>query len=70
VGSLNYLTSKNPEKATATGLLNSSIGISAFLGPILGGVFMSFVMDYRSLMLFSGIVALLGVIVFKIGDRN
>jgi len=70
VGSLNYLTAKNPEKATATGLLNSSIGISAFLGPILGGVFMSFIPDYRYLMVFSGVVALMGVIVFKIGERG
>ncbi|AGB04470.1 arabinose efflux permease family protein [Aciduliprofundum sp. MAR08-339] len=70
VGSLNYLTSRNPEKATATGLLNSSIGISAFIGPLLGGAFMSFVANYRYLMLFSATVSLFGVIIFKIGERG
>lgn len=70
VGSLNYLTSRNSEKATATGLLNSSIGISAFLGPLLGGAFMSFVTNYRYLMLFSSVVAFIGVMIFKIGERS
>ncbi len=70
VGSLNYLTSKNREKATATGLLNSSIGISAFIGPLLGGAFMSFVHEYRYLMIFSFIIAFMGVIVFKFGEKN
>ncbi len=70
VGSLNYLTARNPEKATATGLLNSSIGIAAFLGPLLGGVFMSFVPNYRYLMLFSMMIAFLGVLVFKVGEKS
>ncbi len=64
VGSLKYLTDRNPEKATATGLLNSSIGISAFLGPLLGGVFMEFFPNFRYLMLFSFSVAFLGVLLF------
>jgi len=70
VGSLNYLTTKNREKATATGLLNSSIGIAAFLGPILGGIFMSFVSDYRYLMVFSFVIASLGAIIFKMGEKS
>ena len=70
VGSLNYLTTKNREKATATGLLNSSIGIGAFLGPILGGVFMSIVNQYRYLMIFSFVIAFLGAIIFKIGEKR
>ena len=70
VGSLNYLTTKNREKATATGLLNSSIGIAAFLGPIIGGIFMSFVAQYRYLMVFSFVIAFLGAIIFKIGEKR
>jgi len=64
VGSLNYLTSRNRERATATGLLNSSIGISAFLGPLMGGAFMTFFPDYTYLMLFSSFLAFTGVLVF------
>ena len=70
VGSLNYLTTKNREKATVTGLLNSSIGIAAFLGPILGGIFMSFVNQYRYLMVFSFVIAFLGAIIFKMGEKR
>ncbi len=70
VGSLNYLTSRNREKATATGLLNSSIGISAFLGPIIGGVFMTFLPHYSYLMLFSSILAFVGVLIFVLGESH
>ncbi len=68
VGSLNYLTSRNPEKATATGLLNSAIGISAFMGPLLGGAFMTFLPNYRYLMIFSFIVAFSGMLIFRFGE--
>ncbi len=64
VGSLRYLTSRNKEKATATGLLNSSIGISAFLGPLLGGAFMALIPGYRYLMLLSATLAFAGVFLF------
>ncbi len=68
VGSLNYLTSRNPEKATATGLLNSAIGISAFMGPLIGGAFMTFMPNFRYLMLFSFLVAFMGMLIFKLGE--
>ncbi len=37
VGSLKYIMEINIEKATASGLLNSTIGISAIAGPLIGG---------------------------------
>ncbi len=64
VGSLRYLTGRNPEKATATGLLNSSIGISAFLGPLIGGAFMHFFHQFRALMLFSFLLSSLATLLF------
>ena len=70
VGSLRYLTDRNPEKATATGLLNSSIGISAFLGPLIGGVFMHFFSHYRSLMLFSFLLSSIAIVIFFIPHRK
>jgi len=70
VGSLNYLTSRNPEKATATGLLNSAIGISAFLGPLLGGAFMTLLPNYRHLMIFSFLVAFSGMLIFRFGEKR
>lgn len=81
VGSLRYLTDRNPEKATATGLLNSSIGISAFLGPIIGGaylyeikassgIFLSYFGLYRSLMILSFILSFVGFILFFATHRR
>jgi MFS family permease len=37
-GSLRYVLEKNEEKATASGLLSSTMSISGIVGPVLGGV--------------------------------
>ncbi len=70
VGSLRYLTDNNREKATATGLLNSSIGISAFLGPLIGGALMHFLPTFRALMLLSFFLSSLGVILFSFASKK
>ena len=64
VGSLKFLTEQNPEKATATGLLNSIIGISAATGPFLGGVVMLAFNSYTSLMLTSFAISAAGIALF------
>jgi MFS family permease len=38
VGSLRYVMDRNQEKATASGILSSTMSISGVIGPILGGV--------------------------------
>ncbi|MGQ9587751.1 MAG: MFS transporter [Thermoplasmata archaeon] len=38
VGSLRYVMDRNKEKATATGILSSTMSISGIVGPVLGGV--------------------------------
>ena len=38
VGSLRYVMDKNKEKATASGVLSSTMSISGIIGPIIGGV--------------------------------
>lgn len=67
VGSLKYLTERNREKATATGLLNSTISISAAVGPFLGGMVMQFFNSYFSLMLFSFGISAVGIAIFALG---
>jgi len=37
VGSLKFIMEKNVEKATATGLLGSTLGVSSIIGPLIGG---------------------------------
>lgn len=38
VGSLRYVMDKNKEKATASGLLSSTMSISGMVGPVMGGI--------------------------------
>jgi len=38
VGSLRYVMDKNQEKATASGVLSSTMSISGIIGPVIGGV--------------------------------
>jgi MFS family permease len=38
VGSLRYVMDKNKEKATASGLLSSTMSISGIVGPVMGGI--------------------------------
>ncbi len=64
VGSLKFLTEKNVEKATATGLLNSTIAISAALGPFVGGAIMEIFQSYRFLMISSFVISSLGIFLF------
>ncbi len=78
VGSLKFLTERNLEKATATGLLNSTIALSAALGPFVGGAVMSIFQSYQILMIFSFFISGIGLLIFvwrwgkeeKKGGRN
>jgi MFS family permease len=38
MGSVKYLLENNVEQATANGILNSMIGLSGIIGPLVGGV--------------------------------
>ena len=70
VGSLKFLTDKNVEKATATGLLNSTIAISAAIGPFIGGIVMQTFNSYQSLMLASFLISSAGIPLFFIKCRE
>ncbi len=64
VGTLKYLTEHNKEKATATGLLNSVIGISAAIGPFMGGAIMYVTNSYFDLMISAFLISFVGVLLF------
>lgn len=63
VGSLKELTERNRERATATGLLNSTISLSAIIGPMLGGISAT-AFGYRANVMISALMCLSGFIVF------
>jgi MFS family permease len=59
VGSLSYLLKKNPEHGTVSGLLYSTIYLSAGIGPFVGGI-VSQVWGFKALMFVSSVFSLLG----------
>jgi MFS family permease len=69
IGALLLLLRNNEEKATATGLLFSTINISAAVGPVLGGLAVQF-WDYDSLMYIAAGTSLLGLGVTLAGNRT
>ncbi len=68
VGSIKYLMERNDEKGTASGLLQSSLSISAIIGALVGGMIV-FALGYHGAMYIATILAVLGLIVFMIGNR-
>lgn len=70
VGALKYLTENNREKATSTGLLNSTISISAAVGPFLGGLVMHFFQSYFILMITSFMISSFGILIFHAGIKK
>lgn len=67
VGSLKSLLTRNLERATASGLLNSTIMLSGIIGPLLAGVITSFE-SYRVAMLFSAFLCLVSLVFEEKGD--
>ncbi|MEO0155742.1 MAG: MFS transporter [candidate division WOR-3 bacterium] len=57
LGSIKYLLKNNLEQATASGFLNSVVGLSGIVGPLLGGVIAIF--GIRVLLFTSAILSLL-----------
>jgi len=64
VGALRYLTGRNEEKATVTGILDSILSLSAIIGPILATIILSFG-DYRLSMYVATLLALASFSTFK-----
>ncbi len=65
VGSLNYLTKRNIEKATSVGILTSIISISGALGPFVGGL-LSEVIGHKGVMYFASVMPVAGYLISKI----
>ena len=63
VGSLKFVMEKNIEKATSSGLLNSTMSLSAIIGPIMGGA-LSLYYGYKSTMYFAFVLTVIGLTVF------
>ena len=66
VGSLRTMMIKNRERATAAGLLNSSMSLSALVGPILALIMIGILpkMPYTSPMILAGLISFLSFAYF------
>lgn len=64
VGALRYVCERNDEKATASGMLDSVLNLSALIGPILATILLS-LGNYRAGMYVASLLALISFFVFN-----
>jgi len=69
VGSLLYLTRRNVEKATCTGMLSSVISLAAVAGAIIGGT-ISELFGFRATIYTAATLAATGFCLFRTGTRK
>jgi DHA1 family quinolone resistance protein-like MFS transporter len=70
VGSLKYVTERNEERSTASGLLQSSLSISGVFGPIYAAILFLFWASYIPIILFAALMSILGLFIFHFSNRN
>jgi MFS family permease len=63
VGSLKYVTERNPEKATSTGWLQGMISMAGIIGPAIGGI-LDMEVGYRWTMIIAMILSIIGLMIF------
>jgi MFS family permease len=70
VGSLKYVTERNPEKATSTGWLQGMISMAGIIGPTIGGI-LDMGIGYRWTMIIAMILSIVGLVIFLMSkDRT
>ena len=70
VGALKYVTERNTERATASGLLQSMLSISGVLGPIYAAFLFSFGGNYYTIIGFAAIMAFVSFVIFLFTNRT
>jgi MFS family permease len=70
VGALKYVTERNEEKSTASGLLSSTMSLSMVIGPIIAAILYSIWPSYTPIMIFAAIMSALGFIIFHASTRG
>lgn len=69
-GSIRYLSIKNREMGTSTGMLQSAISLSNTTGPILGGVLSQVTGTYAAPLAFATAASLAGAVIFLVFERR
>lgn len=68
VGSLAWVMERNVERATSTGLLQSSMSLSNVIGPLVGGL-VAHAAGYQGVMLFAAAMSILAIPLFLASAR-
>ncbi|MDF1538288.1 MAG: MFS transporter [Candidatus Thorarchaeota archaeon] len=70
VGSLKYVTERNVERSTASGLLQSSLSIAGVVGPIYAGILFALWASYIPIILFAALMSVVALIIFYFSNRG
>ena len=69
-GSIRYLSMKNREMGTSTGMLQSAISLSNTVGPILGGTLSQITGTYAAPLAFATLASFAGAVIFLVFERR
>ncbi|MHA2424683.1 MAG: MFS transporter, partial [Candidatus Thorarchaeota archaeon] len=70
VGSLKYVTERNEERSTASGLLQSSLSISGVFGPVYAAILFAFWASYIPIILFAALMSGVALVLFYYTNRK
>ncbi len=68
-GALKEVTEKNKERATASGLIQSSISLGSILGPLIGGIIVTLTHTYKGVMYFAFLITLIAYIYYLLQEK-
>jgi len=69
VGSVKYIMARNKERATATGVFNSTLQISSIAGALMGGAIVQYTGNYLAPMYLAAVLAFISLLIY-FGLRN
>jgi MFS family permease len=70
VGSLKYVTERNVERSTASGLLQSVLSVSGVIGPMIAALIYTLWPGYEPIMLYAAIMSLVALVVFGFNGKQ
>ncbi|UCE09501.1 MAG: MFS transporter [Candidatus Thorarchaeota archaeon] len=70
VGALKYVTERNEERATASGLLTSVMSISGMIGPIIAAAYFTIWPSYLPIILNAVVMSLVALVIFWVSSKR
>lgn len=70
VGALKYVTERNVERSTASGLLTSVMSISSVLGPIIAAFYYAIVPSYYPIIMNAVVMSIIALVIFIVSSKR